>query len=377
MKKWILFTCSLTLLFTACAKTAPTQENAYLGDTKIMDLDYAEQFSVQYLENGCAEISITDGCEYILVPEDTEIPAHDPDQVILQQPLEHIYLAASSAMDLFDSLDSLDRIALTSTKDWSLPHVQNALDSGNILYAGKYSTPDYELLLSQECDIAIESTMIHHSPEVKEQIEQLGIPVFTERSSYETQPLGRMEWIKLYGLLLNQSEEAATFFEQKKALFQEITNAVSESDPDQEQKTIAFFSISPNGYVTIRKPGDYVSHMIASAGGISVFTAENLEMEENSLSTMNIQLEIFYELAKDADIFIYNNLINDELDTLQKLLDKNPVLADCKAVQNGNVWCVGQNLFQQSTNAAEIIADFYAILHEDSDQEIQFLQQLT
>nr|MDE5884258.1 ABC transporter substrate-binding protein [Oscillospiraceae bacterium] len=77
------------------------------------------------------------------------------------------------------------------------------------------------------------------------------------------------------------------------------------------------------------------------------------------------------------DIFIYNNLINDELDTLQKLLDKNPVLADCKAVQNGNVWCVGQNLFQQSTNAAEIIADFYAVLHEDSDREIEFLQQLT
>ena len=377
MKKWILFACSLTLAFTACTKTTPTQENPDPGNTKMMDLDYAEQFSVQYLENGCAEISITDGCEYILVTEDTEITAHDPDQVILQQPLEHIYLAASSAMDLFDSLDSLDRISLTSTKDWSLPNVQNALDSGNILYAGKYSTPDYELLLSQECDIAIESTMIHHSPEVKEQIEQLGIPVFTERSSYETHPLGRMEWIKLYGLLLNQSEEADTFFGQKKALFQEITNAVSESDPDQKQKTVAFFSISPNGYVTIRKPGDYVSHMIASAGGISVFTDENLEMEENSLSTMNIQLEIFYELAKDADIFIYNNLVNDELDTLEKLLDKNPVLADCKAVRNGNVWCVGQNLFQQSTNAAEIIADFYAILHEDSDRQIEFLQQLT
>ncbi|MDE6087733.1 MAG: ABC transporter substrate-binding protein, partial [Oscillospiraceae bacterium] len=366
------------LFCTACDRNQVNYKNLnYINNSKIIHLDYAEQFSVQYLENGCAEISITDGCEYILVPEDTEIPAHNPDQVILQQPLEHIYLAASSAMDLFDSLDSLDRIALTSTKDWSLPNVQNALDSGNILYAGKYSTPDYELLLSQECDIAIESTMIHHSPEVKEQIEQLGIPVFTERSSYETHPLGRMEWIKLYGLLLNQSEEAAAFFEQKKALFQEITNAVSESDPDQKQKTVAFFSISPNGYVTIRKPGDYVSHMIASAGGISVFTAENLEMEENSLSTMNIQLEIFYELAKDADIFIYNNLINDELDTLEKFLDKNPVLADCKAVQNGNVWCVGQNLFQQSTNAAEIIADFYAILHEDSDREIEFLQQLT
>ena len=64
-------------------------------------------------------------------------------------------------------------------------------------YAGKYNAPDYELILSKACDLAIESTMISHSPEVKEQLEQLGIPVLVERSSYESHPLGRMEWLKL------------------------------------------------------------------------------------------------------------------------------------------------------------------------------------
>lgn len=35
-----------------------------------------------------------------------------------------------------------------------------------MIYAGKYSKPDYELLVSEGCDLAIENRMITHSPEV-------------------------------------------------------------------------------------------------------------------------------------------------------------------------------------------------------------------
>lgn len=57
-------------------------------------------------------------------------------------------------------------------------------------FAGKYDEPDYELLVGDDCDLAIESTMILHAPKVQEMIETLGIPVFTDRSSYDSQPLG-------------------------------------------------------------------------------------------------------------------------------------------------------------------------------------------
>ena len=50
--------------------------------------------------------------------------------------------------------------------------------------------------------------MILHTPEVKEQLEHFGIPVLVERSSYESDPLARMEWIKLYGILLGREEQA-------------------------------------------------------------------------------------------------------------------------------------------------------------------------
>ena len=47
------------------------------------------------------------------------------------------------------------------------------------------------MLVDEDCDVAIESTMILHTPKVQEMIENLGIPVFIDRSSYEMHPLGR------------------------------------------------------------------------------------------------------------------------------------------------------------------------------------------
>ena len=60
--------------------------------------------------------------------------------------------------------------------------------------------------------LAVESTMILHSPKVQEMIEDLDIPVFVDYSSYESHPLGRTEWIKVYGAMLNKEKEAEAIF---------------------------------------------------------------------------------------------------------------------------------------------------------------------
>ena len=375
MKRLIyIFIITSICLFCACGKIPPESAVSY-AKTGSMKLTYAEQFSVDYLENGCAEISIADNTDYLLVPEGVSVPEHPDNMIILQQPLENFYVAASSAVDLFDGIGALNSVLLTSTSEqnWALPHVQEALHSGKMLYAGKYSTPDYELLLSNQCQIAVESTMIYHSPETKEQLEMLGIPVLTERSSYETHPLGRMEWVKLYGLLLGKEAEAENFFSEKTELFNSLM--LSEI-PEEEKKQVAFFSINPNGYVTIHKPGDYVAQMIALAGGCYAFSAEDLHVEENALSTMNIQRETFYETARNCDILIYNSTIAGSLETLDQLIEKDSILAECQAVRNGNVWCTEQSLFQQTTGAVDMIYDLHAVLTGSDTENLTFLHRL-
>ncbi|MBR3630328.1 MAG: ABC transporter substrate-binding protein, partial [Oscillospiraceae bacterium] len=304
-------------ILLCCTACTGAQTPAQPSGAAQMPLSYAEQFSVTYRPDGCADIAIADGQQFLLVPEGTPVPADTGTATVLQQPLEGMYIAATSAVDLFDGFGALGSVRMVSSEDWSLPHVSAALADGSMLYAGKYSRPDYELILSEHCGLAVESTMIYHTPEIKEQLEQLGIPVLVERSSYETHPMGRMEWMKLYGLLLGRAEEAEAAFAAEDERFQAVA---LDPVPEENRPTVAFFYITSGGYVNIRKPGDYTTRMIGLAGGNYCFTAEDLAVEDNALSTMNIQMERFYELAQDVDIFIYNRSIDGDLRSIDQLI---------------------------------------------------------
>ena len=342
-----------------------------LAVERSLELQYAEQFSVDYYEGGYALIRIGEEGEYLVVPEGAPVPAGLPESmVILQQPLDRIYLVATSAVDLFCALDGVGSIRLSGTDadGWYIDEVKEAMEQGDILYAGKYSAPDYELIHAEQCDLAVESTMIYHTPEVKEQLERLGVPVLVERSSYESSPLGRMEWLKLYGVLLGREEEAAALYQQ------ELDDLRDVMGQESTGKTVAFFYITSTGAANVRKSGDYVARMIEMAGGQYVF--QDLG-DDNALSTVNMQMETFYAEARDADCLIYNSTIDGELHTIDELLVKSPLLADFKAVQEGNVWCTEQNLFQSTMGLGDMIQDIHAVLTEEDPEDLAYLHRLT
>ena len=93
---------------------------------------------------------------------------------------------------------------------------------------------------------------------------------------------------------------------------------------------------------------------------------------------MNMQMEDFYAGAKDADYIIYNSTIDGELETMEQLLEKSSLLGDFKAVQNGNAWCTGKNLFQETTGIGTMIADMHQMLTEDDPSltELTYMHKL-
>lgn len=321
-----------------------------------LELQYARQFQVNYYEGGYTRIDIAEGETFLLVPEDGEVPAELEEGVtVLSRPVQNIYMVATSSMDFFSALDAMDSIRLSGTNadGWYVEKAKEAMEAGDILYAGKYSAPDYELILSEGCNLAVESTMIYHNPEVKEKLEEFGIPVLVERSSYELHPMGRTEWIKLYGALLGLEDRAEEIFE---AQMDRVKAVEAEENTD---KTVAFFFINSNGSANVRKSNDYVAEMITLAGGKYIF--DDLG-DDTALSTVNMTMEEFYARAKDADYLIYNSTIDGEIFTIDELLSKSALLADFKAVQEGHVWCTGKNLFQETTSLGNMIVDIHDIL---------------
>ena len=364
----------LALAGCTAAPTAPADTDELVFD-HAYPLDYATQFTADCYADGSTLLTIPDAqAKFLVRPEGAATLRTVPEGVtVLQQPLQNLYLVSTSVMDLFLALDALDCIALSGTRaeGWYLDEARQAMLDGRIAYAGKYSAPDYEQILAANCGLAIENTMIYHTPEVKEQLEHFGVPVLVERSSYESGPLARMEWIKFIGLLLGRAEEAERVFSEKIARIEPVLQQ------EPTGKTVAFFSVTGNNLITVRKGGDYVAQMIGMAGGSYVFA--DLTDNGNSLSTMNLPQETFYAQARDADVLIYNSTIEGVVDTREQLVKKCAMLADFKAVQSGDCWCTSKSFFQQSMALPDLILDMNRVFTEGdpAPEELTLLQKIS
>ena len=334
------------------------------------ELEYAQCFRLYRYEGGYTLITIENGGDFLVVPEDGQVPGGLDDGItVLRQPLDRIYLAATSAMSLFNAVDALDHIRLTGTRasGWYIDAAVEALNSGAMLFSGKYSEPDYELMIGEDCNLAIESTMIYHTPKVKEMIEDLGIPVLVDRSSYEPHPLGRTEWVKLYAVLVDKEDEAAAFFDQQASVIRELENF------ENTGKTVAFFAVNSDGSVVIRKPSDYIPKMIALAGGRYAF--EDF-VTDQAATSISITMEDFYAKAVDADVLIYNASIAAPISTVDELLALNELFADFKGVQEGNVWCTGKSFYQATDIVGQMIRDIHLALTDGDESQMTFLTRV-
>ena len=246
----------LALSGCAASETAPASTEELVFD-HACPLDYATQFTADCYEGGYTMLTLTEsGEQFLVTPEDAAAVEGLPESVtVLRQPIRNIYLVSTSVMDLFLALDGLDSVTLSGTQaeGWYLDEARAAMEDGRIAYAGKYSAPDYEKILAANCGLAIENTMIYHTPEVKEQLERFGIPVLVERSSYESGPLARLEWLKFWGILLGKEELAEQEFARQVERLAPLAGQASTG------KRCAFFSITANNLANVRKGGDYVA----------------------------------------------------------------------------------------------------------------------
>ena len=330
---------------------------------KKMDFTYVECIDIYYYEGGYKFFDVYDSAQYLLVPEEGEIPANlDKKVTVIQAPVQNIYMAATAAMALVNAIGGLNCVGFSSLKasDWYVQDAQDAMNAGDIVFAGKYSEPDYEVLLSGGCDLAVESTMILHTPKVQEMIENMGIPVF---------PLGRSEWAKVYGALLDREEEAEAFFAEQNQVMEDL------EDFENTGKTVAFFSVNSDGSVVVRRQEDSVPKMIELAGGRYILNGVSV-IQESKRSSVTMTMEEFYADAIDADYLVYNSTIQAPIGSIDDLLAKSPLFGDFKAVKEGNVWCADKYLYQATDIVGQLIRDFNHMLTDGDATQMTFLKKI-
>ncbi len=321
--------------------------------TGTLDLKYAEKFSVTYYDGKYTILEIN-GQDYYLLTAHGDIPKDLPEAVsVIEIPTDRIYVVSSASMDFFLSLEALENVSFTSFDRNEVQDSQllSYMDDKKIMSAGKYSAPDYELLLSRGCSLVVENTMISHSPGILDKFKTLKINTLIDYSSHESTPYGRMEWIKLYGIIAGKEQLAEEIFGQKEAALK--------GHFKETEKSVAYFYITDAGQVVIRKNQDYITKLIEIAGGDYIFQGQETY---DGTGTMKLQKETFLEEVIDCDYLIYNSAISGELKDKKELAGKLSALEKTKAFKEGNVFCTTKNIYTSVMELPEIAAGLNRML---------------
>lgn len=330
-----------------------------------MELQYANNFSVDYLANGCK--IITDGGEqkFLWVPEGVTVSEEDAkDMTILQAPLTKLGCFSTTHATLFHAIGALDKVTMVTTdkEKWHIDQVVQQMEDGTTVFVGKNSDPDYELISAAAPQIVvISANTLHGSDEVLAKFDELDIPYIADSMHLENHPLGRIEWVKLIGALLDMEDEANAYFDAEVEKVQAVADSVAaeESHPSIIQTYVY------DGNVYVRNGGDYVNKMLMLAGGTYPFA--ELEPEKGGNTKMTV--EDFYKDSIETDILIYDNTSDTSVSSVQDILANGDYLSDMKAIKEGNVWGIEKNYWQSADDVATMIEDIATIIYHPEDAE--------
>ena len=335
------------------------------------ELQYATEFTLTHYEGGYKEFTVNTltNKKFLIVPEGKSVPEGlDSSTVILKQPLNKMCLNSAGMVSLVDAIGGLKNIATVGSEadSWYIENVISMMKSGEIKYSGSYRAPDFEMLTKEGIQLEIDSTMLLNNPDVMEKYDELEIPFFVESSSREGHPLGRVEWVKLFGALLGLEDRANSYFNEQVDKLNAVTAA------EKTGKTVAMFYLSTDAQkVYARNGGDYMAQMIELAGGTYIMADVAPEKSGTTAAT----LEEVYARCVDADYLFYVNFAL-KFDSIDEMVSQLPLLADFKAVKEGRVYITAPSFTQSTASIGRIIEDMNSVFIDPSIESTQSLIKL-
>jgi len=317
-------------------------------------LQYATGFKVEYLGNGCKQVTDGAGRRLLLLPRGQVIPASHEYNNVVEIPVKRVVTKWTTIPPLLRALGVMDSIVGVTTrkKDWHIMEIRRGMEEGRVKYLGESRATDYERLRAINPDVFFAGEW-----EKTEKLNELGIPFAVVTEYMEKDPLGRLEWIKFFAAFYDREAEAKKFFDSAVQKVKELSLKVSKV---KTRPRVLWGFIRGRGIVYVPRADTYVARMISMAGGHYMFV--NLRQTGSAAIT----LEEFYARGKDADIYVSpGTLPQYGITSLKKLVAIHPMLRNFRSIKRGNVWCFQPWYWESIDKTDEIIEDLVAIFHPE------------
>ena len=287
---------SLILLLAGCHRNKISETH----EGKEIRFDYAKLIRVWECD-GFKKMEIRNPWDttcllqtYLLVDKTKEIPANCPGGVVVRVPLEKSAVFTTVHCSLIEELGAVNSISGICELEYiTNPNIISLTQSGKIVDFGSSMSPDIEKIITVSPDAILLSPFNNSGGHGG--LDKLGIPIVECADYMESDPLGRAEWIKLYGMLFGKESEADS-------IFSKVTETYTQIEKEAQQETGShpslLYGLDNGGSWFIPGGKSYMAKMFVSAGANYIFG------ETTHSGAEPFAFETVYDKGCNADIWL-------------------------------------------------------------------------
>lgn len=230
---------------------------------------------------------------YVLVEKGKSLPDKLPQGTIIRTPVDRVVMYTTIHTSLWEQLGALDNVAGICEPEYltSAGAIQK-LGEGKIADCGKATSPNVEKIMDINGEVIIATPFENGG---YGQAEKLGIPIFESADYMENHPLGRVEWIKVFGLLSGKEKQADSLFNATESNYGRLRELAK-----NEEKRPKLISERKYGSTWFTAGGaSYMAVMYRDAG------ADYILADNEDTGSVPMSFEMMYEKGHDSDIWIF------------------------------------------------------------------------
>lgn len=324
---WVMMTALVGA--TACqSNTQPTASDASLvGST----LEYASTFALHPTDSGTLVTLYQPwrGQEqplyYFLAPKGQDAVILPDSLRAIPVPVERLVCYSTTHMPYLDMLGSPEvLVAAPGIKNITTPSLRQRVEAGQVRDLGQDNAINVEVLLEVAPDLVMMYALNAPGDEYA-QLQRTATPVIFNADYLEKHPLGRVEYIKLFGALLGREAAADSVFAEIKDSFL----ALSEKAPAVNDQSPTVFAGLVYGDIWYAPAGNsWAADFMARAGGRYPFA------DQKGSGSLQLSFETVYAQCLQADVWLNVGSFTE----LSELKKAEARYADFAAFQQGQVY---------------------------------------
>lgn len=364
----------LMLTTTGCRDKA----SATLPSAKEETIRHAKGLSIRRLD-GYALVTVSQpwpgankSYQYIFAGDFTTVPDSLSHLPKIRVPIQNIVVTSTTHIPSLEMLGMEHTLGGFPMLDYiSSTAIRNRIDQGKVRELGSNQNLNVEAVIDLAPEVLIGYGIDNTNPTL-DKLSASGISVVLNGDWNEQTPLGKAEWIKLFGALYGKEKEADSIFNTIERQYNEVRDLAQRV---KRRPKVMAGSIYQNKWY-MPQGDSWGALIIKEAGG------DYLYANTRGTGSLSLPTEQILAQAEAADIWI-----GPEMHTLREMADANPHYAKFRAFREGRVYHFtgrkgstgGILYYELGPNRPDIVLkDVIKILHPDllPGYEPYFFQKL-